>query len=294
MYVFVEKESEQRAVTSASHPTEQGLPTTSTIQKQPIELSITGRIVKNDKYDANTTKDKLTELLNTGSLITYKGRISASNMQIQSFDCEYDNKTWGGFIFSMSLKQVRIAKTSYTAPTTATKTQTTQAQKEEKKTTPELKVGATVVFKGGSVYTSSDASKAAATRGRSTCKITKINDKSWSKHDYHLISEDGGKVYGWVDKSNIEGVASTSTASKANAGTKQVSTGTTSQTTKAKSTPVYHIVKKGETVWGLVNKNYKSLGKTCKWVIDNNPSAFSRKGDASTLKIKAKLLMGYK
>lgn len=281
MYVFVEKESEQRSIASASHPTEKGLPITSTIQKQPIELSITGRIVNNDKYDAKTTKDKLTELHNSGSLITYKGRVSASNMQIQSFDCDYDNKTWGGFTFSMSLRQVRIAKSSYTP-----KKGTGKVQKEVKKVTPKLEVGATVVFKGGNVYKSSDATKAAAKRGRSTCEITIINEKSWSKHDYHLISKDGGKVYGWVDKANIEGVASISTAGKENAGTKQVS--------KGKSTKVYHTVKKGDTVWSLVNKKYKSLGKSCQWVIDNNPSAFSRKGDATTLKIKAKLLMGYK
>ena len=53
-------------------------------------------------------------------------------------------------------------------------------------------------------------------------------------------------------------------------------------------------VKKGDNVWTLVNKNYKELGSTVKWVIDNNPTAFTRKGDAKTLKIGAKLLMGYK
>lgn len=202
-------------------------------------------------------------------------------MQIQSFHSDYDNKIWGGFTFSMTLKQIRIAKSSYTP-----KKKTVQKQKETKKTSPKLAVGETVIFAGGNVYVSSDASKAAAKRGRSTCKITIINTKSWSKHQYHLISTDGGKVYGWVDKANIEGVSSSSTASKENGGTKQVS--------KGKKTAVYHTVKKGNTVWALVNKNYKSLGKTCQWVIDNNPKAFSRKGDPTTLKIGAKLLMGYK
>lgn len=279
MYVFVESESVQRAIESTSHPTEQGLPITSTIQKQPIELSISGRIVDNDKYDANTTKAKLQSLLDAGSLITYSGRNSLSNMQIQSFDGDFDNKTWGGFVFSMSLKQVRIAKSSYTA-----KKPTTTAQKADKKENPTLKVGATVVFKGGNVYKSSDATKAAAKRGRSTCKITIINSKSWSKHDYHLISKDGGKVYGWVDKANIEGVASSSTGSKENGGTQQVN--------KGKGKEVRHTVKRGDTVYALVNK-YKT-GKSCQWVIDNNPSAFSRKGDPTTLQIGKKLLMGYK
>lgn len=281
MYVFVEHENIQKSIESTSHPTEKGLPITSTIQKQPIELSIDGRIVDNSKYDAKTTRGKLEELLNSGSLITYSGRISAKNMQIQSFNSDYDNKTWGGFTFSMTLRQVRIAKSSYTP-----KKQTVTKQKQAKKAAPKLEVGAIVVFTGGNVYVSSDATKAAAKRGRSTCKITIINTKSWAKHQYHLISTDGGKVYGWVDKANIEGVASASTGSKQNGGTKQVSSG--------KNTAVYHTVKKGDTVWALVNKNYKSLGKSCQWVIDNNPNAFSRKGDPTTLQIGKKLLMGYK
>lgn len=281
--MFVETESVQRSVESTAHPTETGLPITSTVQKQPIELSLSGRIVNNDKYDANTTKAKLQSLMYAGSLITYKGRTTANNLQIQTFDSEHDNKIWGGLRFTMKLKQVRIASSSYTPqkkpPTTAT-----AAAKIPQAV---LVVGATVVFKGGPVYVSSDASKAAATRGRSTCKITIINTKSWAKHQYHLISSDGGMVYGWVDKANIEGVATSSTASKKNSGTQQVNK-------SKKTTAVYHKVKKGDTVYSLVTKKYKSLGKTTSWVISNNPKAFSRKGDPTTLKIGAKLLMGYK
>ena len=44
----------------------------------------------------------------------------------------------------------------------------------------------------------------------------------------------------------------------------------------------------------MFNNKYKHLGKSCQWVIDNSPSAFSRKGDATTLQIGARLLMGYK
>lgn len=289
MYVFVEHESIQKTIESTSHPTEKGLPITSTIQKQPIELSIDGRIVDNEKYDAKTTRGKLEELLNSGSLITYEGRVSAKNMQIQSFNSDYDNKTWGGFTFSMSLKQVRIAQSSYTP-----KKETVKKQKAAAKTSPKLAAGAIVVFKGGNVYVSSDAKKAAAKRGRSTCKIHIPNSKSnpirtesWAIHPVHLVSTDGGGVYGWVDKANIEGVPSTSTASKENGGTKQVSN-------RSSGTAVYHTVKKGDTIWKLVTTNYKSLGKSTQWVIDNNPNAFSRKGDPTTLKVGAKLLMGYK
>ena len=279
LYIFVERESVKNSIESTTHPTETGLPITSSIKKQPIELSISGRIVDNDKYDVETTKEKIKKLMTTGSLITYKGRVTLKNAQIQSFDGDYDNKTWGGFVFTLELKQVRIAKSSYTE-----KKKTVEAQKQEKKSNPTLEVGATVVFTGGSVYVSSDAKKAAANRGRSTCKITKISTKSWSVHQYHLISTDGKMVYGWVDKSKIEGVGSSATNSKTNGGTKQTTSGT--------GTEIRHTVKKGDTVYALVGKY--GAGKSCQWVIDNNPSAFSRKGDATTLQIGKNLLLGYK
>lgn len=76
------------------------------------------------------------------------------------------------------------------------------------------------------------------------------------------------------------------TQAKTSGGTKQVTTGSKSA--------VYHTVKKGNTVYTLVNTNYKSLGKTVQWVVDNNPKCFSKKGDPTTLIIGSKLLMGYK
>lgn len=82
-------------------------------------------------------------------------------------------------------------------------------------------------------------------------------------------------------------------------GTGKTTNGGTQQVQKSKSTAVYYTVKKGDTVWDLVNGAYKSLGKSCDWVIANNPSCFSRKlsngkGDPRTLQIGTKLLVGYK
>ena len=74
------------------------------------------------------------------------------------------------------------------------------------------------------------------------------------------------------------------TKAQQNLGTQQVQQG--------ENKAVYHTVKKGETIWGLVNKNYKDLNTTCETVIKNNPNAFSRPGDATTLQIGAKLFMG--
>lgn len=264
------------------HPTEKGLPLTDTIRVKPKSLSVSGKIVDSESLTAKQIISKIENLRTSGSLISYSGRNTFGNFQIQSFNTTYSNSTWGGAEFDMQLVEVRIAKSAYNAPKTTTSANSTATNKNN----PTLKVGAIVVFKGGSVYKSSDAKKAAATRGRSTCKITQISTASYSVHQYHLISEDNGKVYGWVDKANIEGTGNSGTAAKTNGGTQQVQNG--------KGTAVYHTVKKGDTVWALVNNKYKSLGKSCDWVISNNPKCFSKKGDATTLQIGSKLLMGYK
>ena len=63
-----------------------------------------------------------------------------------------------------------------------------------------FKVGDSVQFTGGGVYTSSTANIPAHSRGRSRCKVTQT---AFASNPYHLVSEDGGGVYGWVSASDI-------------------------------------------------------------------------------------------
>lgn len=277
IYIFVEQEQWSDDVEVTEHPTESGVPTTSTARNRPLELSITGKFVNVQSMTAAVIANKVRKLKSDKSLINYSGRRGATNMMITGFSLDYNNKNSGGADFSMTLKQVRIAKSAYTKP------KQTAAKKEQKKTAPVLKVGAKVVFKGGYVYVSSDAKKPAAKRGRSTCKIEKINTKSWSIHDYHLVSTDGKKVCGWCDKADIEGVASDSTAATTKSGTKQPTKGT--------SKAVYHTVKKGDTLYKLAHVTYKKYNLSTSTLMKNNPNAFSIKGNANTLKVGAKLLI---
>lgn len=279
--IFVKDESIDRTTEQTSHPVEKGIELTDSIRNKPVVLSLSGKIVDTDTMTAKEIEDKIEKLRTSGSLIEYAGRNVLSNMQIQDFYCDYNNKNWGGASFSMTLKEVRIAKSSYKS---ADKSKQQAAAAAQQKNAPTLKVGAIVVFKGGSVYASSDAKKAAANRGRSTCKITIITTKGI--HQYHLISTDGGKVYGWVDKAKIEGTGSTSSGTKTNAGTQQV--------TGSKKGAVYHSVKKGDTVYKLATVTYKELGKSVQWIIDNNSACFTKPKDPTTLKIGSKLLVGYK
>lgn len=63
-----------------------------------------------------------------------------------------------------------------------------------------VKVGDIVTFTGGKVYASADAAASSAAKGMSICKVTNTHN---GKHPYHLISEDGRGVYGWVDSANV-------------------------------------------------------------------------------------------
>lgn len=285
VYVHVTDESVTRDVEATTHPVEDGIPLTDTVRPSALSISLSGKIVAYGNMTASEVIVQLKKWQNSGSLIDYRGRNVASSMQIRSFETSHPNTNSGGADFSMELVQVRIAKSAYTP-----QKQTAPAAKPEETTTTTtttvaLKVGAKVVFKGGPVYESSTAKKKAATRSRSTCKITKITTLTRA-HPYHLISQDGKKVYGWVNTADIETTVTTTTSGTTNAGTQQVTSGT--------GTEVWHVVKNGDTVYALVNNSYKNLGKSVQWVLDNNPDCFATKGDATTLKVGSKLLMGYK
>lgn len=201
-YVLAKNESVTYESNSTSHPIEEGIDITDHVQRKPISLSISGVISDTSNKKSAEIIESIKNLQISGSLIKYIGRISLGNMQIQSFNTDYEYKNWGGCTFDMELKEVRIAKSAY------------------------------------------DAAKSTA--------LTKKQTSS-----------------------------------------QQVSQGDISK--------VYHTVKKGDCVWNLVTKQYKDLKPTysktmdkCNWVMNQNPDAFSRKGDFGTLKIGAKLYVGHR
>lgn len=67
----------------------------------------------------------------------------------------------------------------------------------------DVAVGDKVTFTGGKIYGTAYASGAAKTLGaQSACTVTICKEDA--AHPYHLISDDGGGVYGWVDASSVE------------------------------------------------------------------------------------------
>ena len=211
--IFVIQEDLSYGVSVTEHTVEEGVAISDHVKRNAITLSLTGEIVGGD---ATNTLAQLRKLHHGGSLCEYAGRVSLSNCLITELSTTQTHKVWGGYEFSMTLKEIRTAKTAYKEPA--------KPKKDAKPT---------------------------------------------------------------------------------NLGTQQ-------KKPKSDSPNVYHTVKKGDTVWGLVcgpNAPYKSLKRTenyktsrnvsltpvakaCNWVMAMNPNAFSRKGDFRTLKVGYKLNMG--
>ena len=101
-------------------------------------------------------------------------------------------------------KRLGVQSTS-TTPTTPTTSTTPTAPSTD------FKVGDIVQFTSGGVYTSSTAVTPAHSRGQSRCKVTQTAMKA--RNQYHLISEDGGKVYGWVVSETVKAIGASSGSS---------------------------------------------------------------------------------
>ena len=218
VYVHVVNESVNRDVLLTTHPTEIGIDLTDTVKAKALVLSLSGLLANTAELKASEALTKLNSMKNNGTIVNYIGRNVINQLQIASFTTSHPNTVSGGCSFELTLQEARIAQNSFVAPSAPE--QAVPPANPKPPETADITVGSVVVFKGGSVYTSSDAAKPAATRGRSTCKVTIVNN---NKHGLHLISTDGGKVYGWCDRGNVEMTGGGQTNTQSKAGTQQVS-----------------------------------------------------------------------
>ena len=107
LYVHVTDESASREVDATSHPVESGIPITDTVKPKALTISLSGKIVDYGGTKAQQVIDKIKSWQDSGSLITYRGRNNASNMQVRSFNTDHPNTNSGGADFSLELEQVR-------------------------------------------------------------------------------------------------------------------------------------------------------------------------------------------
>lgn len=283
-YIFVQTESVERPYETATHPAEKGMAISDFVKKQPVTVSLSGKIVEvfdpnnRIRVTAENAYKKIKELQDKGSLVKYVGRETISNLQIQDFSVSYSNKNHGGMDFTMTLKEVRIANNAYVAPKTnskATNSNITQKIAEGKK----------VWFKGGAVYKNSYASKPASNRGSSTCKVTLINDRKNCLHPYHLVSTDGRHVCGWVDGKNIEVLSASALAAKS---------GGMQKLDASSKKAIWHTVRNGQTLYYIVEKYHKICNPSETEIMNHerNKNAFGKVGDPRTLRAGKRLLVG--
>lgn len=111
MYLFVKDESLDYTVTPATHPVERGVDITDHIHPQPKTLNLNGQIVG---ASAENTRGELVHRMNLGLTVKYAGRNIFTGAQIISFSTTSTNTVWGGYEFTMQLKEVRTAYPAYT------------------------------------------------------------------------------------------------------------------------------------------------------------------------------------
>lgn len=126
MYIFVSDEDTTYGVDVTEHTVEQGIEISDHVRKKAITISLSGEIVGKN---AASTLSKIRAAHQSGAVCKYAGRVTLSNCLIVDLSISTPNTVWGGYEFSMVLKQIRTAKTSYKA--SAAKKTTTQQSKSK-------------------------------------------------------------------------------------------------------------------------------------------------------------------
>lgn len=110
IYVFVKDENKSFGVQATEHPVESGIDITDHVKRNPITMSISGEIVGEN---ASSVMSKLKQIHQSGTFVKYVGRTTLNNCIITDFSTSHPHNIWGGCSFAMTLKEIRVASTSY-------------------------------------------------------------------------------------------------------------------------------------------------------------------------------------
>lgn len=109
MYVLVETEDPKFEVEVTDQPVEDGIDISDHVQRKPHTMDITGVIVGDD---AAQIREKIKAIAEKGELVEFQGRNLFSG-RIVSFATSHTHRIANGFAFSLSMKEIRTAKSSY-------------------------------------------------------------------------------------------------------------------------------------------------------------------------------------
>lgn len=102
----IESESVSESSSTTDHALEDGSQITDHVESDPITIDISGVIL--DKTDQKLLK--LRKYRETGKILTYKYLNRLENVVIVSFKPDFSKDIKDGYKFSMTLKQIRLAK----------------------------------------------------------------------------------------------------------------------------------------------------------------------------------------
>ena len=184
IYVFVKDENKSFGVQATEHPVESGIDITDHVKRNPITMSISGEIVGDN---ASSVMSRLKQLHQNGTLCKYVGRTTLSNCIITDFSTSHPHNIWGGCSFSMTLKEIRIASTSY--------------KKKKKTTTKQVKKKSKVVYvyhivkKGDCIWALVASTKAPYKKyGLSCDEVMKLNPDAFSRKGDFRTLQIGKKI----------------------------------------------------------------------------------------------------
>ena len=176
LYLFVVDEEKSYGVEVTEHVVEDGISISDHVKRMAMTLSIRGEIVG---QNAASVLSSLQSMHMSGTLCRYVGRATLSNCLIVEFSTSHPHTIWGGCEFSMTLKEIRTASTTYKAPKTkqTKKTGTQQVKKQSK---------ATYVYhtvkKGDTIWALVAASNAPYKKyGLSCDDVMKLNPSAFSR-----------------------------------------------------------------------------------------------------------------
>lgn len=182
LYIFVADEEMSYGVEVTDHTVESGIEISDHVKRKAVTLALSGEIVGNN---AASVLSKIRKMHQSGTLCKYVGRTALSNCLITDFSTGHPNTIWGGCEFSMTLKEVRTASTSYKQKTKSTKKAGTQQTKNNSK--------ATYVYhkvkKGDCVWNLVAAKNAPYKKyGLSCNEVMKLNQNAFSrKGDFRTL-----------------------------------------------------------------------------------------------------------
>lgn len=108
--IFNEVEKRSYSVDVTEYDVEKGSPFSDHVRKTNPTITVTGMVLSNNW---KTIESRLESMMNKGTILKYVGKTTVSNVILTGFSPSNDKNIANGFKVSLTLKRIRITKTSY-------------------------------------------------------------------------------------------------------------------------------------------------------------------------------------